>query len=279
MMPGATPRTSQGIAISDAEFAEVRLLAMRLAGINLLPSKKMLVVSRWGKRLAHHGCNSFREYLDLINDPGAAAELRISLDLLTTNETYFFREPKHFEFLRDRVLPTWKPGSKRRIWSAACSSGEEVYSLAMLLAARLKHADWEVLGTDISTRVIRKAATGLYDMARAEQIPGDERRRYCLRGIGPQEGQFLMAESLRSKVRFQHVNLNEPLPSVGEFDVILLRNVMIYFDNDTKARIVDRLLSCLRPGGYFIIGHCDSLSVVPASLKSLQTSIYQKAAT
>jgi chemotaxis protein methyltransferase CheR len=276
-MSGATPRTSQGIAISDAEFAEVRQLAMRLAGINLLPSKKMLVVSRWGKRLAHHGCSSFREYLDLVNEHGGADELRISLDLLTTNETYFFREPKHFEFLRDRVLPTWKPGSKRRIWSAACSSGEEPYSLAMLLSARMTHTDWEVLGTDISTRVIRKAATGLYDIAQAEQIPADERRRYCLRGIGPQEGQFLMAESLRSKVRFQHVNLNETLPHLGEFDVILLRNVMIYFDNDTKARIVDRILACLRPGGHFIIGHCDSMSVIPPSLKNLQASVYQKA--
>jgi chemotaxis protein methyltransferase CheR len=163
----------------------VRALAARLAGINVPLSKWALVVGRWSKRLTHHGLRSFGEYLDLIGEGANAAELQISLDLLTMNETNFFRESKHFDFLRDRVLPTIKRGDAFRVWSAACSSGEEPYSIAMLPAAELTGSSWEILGTDISSRVLETARTGLYDVARASPIPAVYLRRFCLKGIGP----------------------------------------------------------------------------------------------
>ena len=264
------------IPLTDAEFAEVRALAMRLAGINLTPSKKMLVVSRWSKRLHHYNFNSFRQYLNWLKDSRSGNELQVSLDLLTTNETYFFREPKHFEFLRTEVLPQYRSTATLRVWSAACSSGEEPYSLAMLLAAEVRHSNWRVLGTDISTRVLDTARLGLYDDIRAQHIPPEYLQRFCLKGIGPQDGKLMIDGSLQKRVEFRHVNLNETLPTLGQFEVIFLRNVMIYFDTDTKTRIIERLIPCLVPGGYFIIGHSDSLSGVPHALEMLRSSIYRK---
>jgi chemotaxis protein methyltransferase CheR len=266
------------IGISDAEFARVQALAMELAGISLSSSKKTLVVSRWGKRLIHHGLRNYGEYLKLLTDGRAADELQISLDLLTTNETYFFREPKHFDFLRSRVLPAAKPGAAFRVWSAACSSGEEPYSIAMQLAAELKHPNWEVLGTDISSRVLKRAQTGLYDMSRTEGIPPDYLRRFCLKGTGPYADNLLIDRPLRERTRFGRVNLNETLPKLGQFDVIFLRNVMIYFDTDTKANVVSRLIPCLKPGGFFLIGHCDTLHGIPHNLEPVGIAIYRKPA-
>jgi chemotaxis protein methyltransferase CheR len=268
----------QRLSISDGEFAEIRELAMRLAGISLNSSKKALVVGRWGKRLTHHGFSSFRQYLDFLKTNRTGDEVRISLDLLTTNETYFFREPQHFDFLRNHVLRTLAPGNRLRIWSAACSTGEEPYSIAMLLAAELAHSNWEVLGTDISTRVLESARVGLYDIARADRIPAEYLRRFCLKGTGPHDGKLLLDRSVMERVKFRYVNLNEPLPSVGQFDVIFLRNVMIYFDTDTKSRIISRLIPHLRAGGHLLIGHCDTLHGVPHELTTLKASIYCKPA-
>lgn len=265
----------QPVTISDAEFAEVRALALRLTGIQLNGSKKALVVSRWGKRLAHHGFTSFRQYLDHLRTLGSAGELQTSIDLLTTNETYFFREPKHFEFLQREILPASTPERTLRIWSAACSSGEEPYSIAMLLSADLQHRNWEILGSDLSTRVLEAARLGRYDMERTRQIPPAYLRRFCLRGSGPQEGRLLIARPIRERVRFARVNLNEPLPELGRFDVIFLRNVLIYFDTATKTGILNRLASCLRPGGHLLIGHCDTLHGVEHPLRTVKTSIFR----
>jgi chemotaxis protein methyltransferase CheR len=266
------------IRISDAEFAKVRAFALDMAGISLSPAKKTLVVSRWSKRLAHHGLSSFGEYLKLLQDGRSGDELQISLDLLTTNETYFFREPKHFDFMRDRVLPGSKAGGPFRVWSAACSSGEEPYSIAMQLAAELSHSNWEVLGTDISMRVLQRARMGLYDTTRIEGIPPDYLRRFCLKGIGPYANKLLIDQALRQRLRFERVNLTETLPNFGQFDVIFLRNVMIYFDLDTKAKVVGRLLPYLKPGGYFLIGHCDTLHGIDHDLEPLGIAIYRKPA-
>jgi chemotaxis protein methyltransferase CheR len=263
--------------ISDVEFARVRAFAMEMAGISLGASKKSLVVSRWGKRLAHHGLSSYAEYLKLLAGSGSGEEGQIALDLLTTNETYFFREPKHFDFLRDQVLPAAQSDTPFRVWSAACSSGEEPYSIAMLLGAEFNHSNWEVLGTDISSRVLKKARTGVYDMTRTQGIPPDYLRRFCLKGTGPYADTLLIDRPLRARIRFDRVNLNDTLPQLGQFDVIFLRNVMIYFDTDTKAKVVSRLLPRLKPGGYFLIGHCDTLYGLTHNLEPLGISIYRKA--
>jgi chemotaxis protein methyltransferase CheR len=212
----------------------------------------------------------------LINAPDGIAERQISIDLLTTNETYFFREPKHFDFLRDAVLPHANPRDRFRVWSAACSSGEEPYSIAMLLADRLAHKDWEIVGTDLSSRVLDDARKGLYDAVRTQGIPAEYLRRFCLKGTGPYADKILVDRPLRERLQFRQVNLTETLPSLGLFDVIFLRNVMIYFDTPTKADVLARLLPCLKRGGYFLIGHSDTLSGVSHELETVKTAIFRK---
>lgn len=266
------------ITISEAEFAQVRAFALREAGITLTPAKKTLVMGRWNKRLVHHGLASYAAYLKLINDQAQAEERRISIDLLTTNETYFFREPKHFEFLRDAILPKVNARERFRVWSAACSSGEEVYSIAMLLSDRLAHGNWEVLGTDLSTRVLERAREGLYETSRTQGISEDYLRRFCLKGTGPYADKVLMDRPLRERLKFSQVNLNETLPRLGVFDVVFLRNVMIYFDTPTKAAVVARVAQCLRPGGYLLIGHSDTLNGVAHGLEPVKTAIFRKTA-
>ncbi len=270
------PTSGEPIPITDSEFAQVRDLAMRIAGISIATSKKALIVGRWSRRLHHHRLTSFKDYLALLSGSSAGEELQMALDLLTTNETNFFREPKHFDFVRTQVLPTLTPGNRFRAWSAACSSGEEPYSLAMLLADQLESRPWDVLGTDISSRVLDTARTGLYELARANPIPRDYLQRFCLKGNGPHTGQFLIDRAVRDRVQFARANLNERMPDFGQFDVIMLRNVMIYFDAPTKERVVRHLLPALKAGGYFIIGHCDTLAGVTHSLISVSPSVYRK---
>jgi chemotaxis protein methyltransferase CheR len=235
-----------------------------------------LVSGRLAKRVKQRGLNSYDEYFKLLMKNGGDGELQVAIDLLTTNETYFFREPKHFDFLRDKVLPLRKPGKPFRLWSAASSSGEEPYSLAMLLADVLGEAPWELMASDLSMRVLEKARTGLYPMERAEDIPSHYLKRFCLKGTGSQEGNFLIAKELRSRVQYRQVNLNETLPKLGEFDVIFLRNVMIYFDMETKRQVVMRMMQLLAPGGYLIIGHSESLNGVTDDLKVVVPSVYRK---
>jgi chemotaxis protein methyltransferase CheR len=263
-------------ALTDGEFQQFQAWLYRAAGINLTPAKKALLAGRLFKRLKHHQLHSYGDYFQLIMGHGSAAELQIALDLLTTNETYFFREPKHFDFLREHVLPKVKPGKTLRLWSAASSSGEEAYSLAMTLADGLGTTPWEIIGSDISTKVLAKARSGHYPMERAHSIPQPLLVKHCLKGTGSQEGTFLLERSLRSRVHFMPINLNEALPNIGEFEVIFLRNVMIYFDQQTKQQVVARMLPLLKPGGYFIISHSESLNGVSDALEMIKPSIYRK---
>ncbi len=263
-------------AISDHEFSQFQKLIYQLAGINLSPSKKALVSGRLAKRLAQYRLDSYGDYFRLLTASPNSDELQIAVDLLTTNETYFFREPKHFDFLRAQVLPQHKPGSSFRVWSAACSSGEEPYSIAMVLADHLGSSQWEVVASDISTRVLDKARTGHYPLDRTEGISRAHLTRYCLKGVGSQEHTLLVDKELRDRVNFLQVNLNQPLPSLGAFDVIFLRNVMIYFDQETKRQIVQRMLPLLKPGGHFLIGHSESLNGLIDALHPLSPSIYRK---
>jgi len=262
--------------ISDQEFSQFQKLLHQLAGIHLSAEKKAMVCGRLAKRLVQHGIDSYGEYFQMLTAGNNATELQVALDLLTTNETYFFREPKHFAFLRDKVLPAHKPGRSFRAWSAACSSGEEPYSIAMLLADHFGDVPWEVLASDISSRMLEKARTGHYPLERTDGISREHLSRYCLKGIGPQQGTLLIERKLRERVNFQQVNLSKALPALGEFDLILLRNVMIYFNLDTKREVMRRLLPLLRPGGYFLIGHSETLNGVVDGIRMLTPSIYQK---
>lgn len=263
------------IPLSDPEFARFQRFIHGAAGITLSGSKKALVAGRLAKRLAHHGLPSYGRYLDLLDERRDGAELQIAVDLLTTNETYFFRESKHFELLRRLALQARERGRPLRVWSAACSSGEEVYSIAMVLDDVLG-ANWELLGTDISTRVLARARSGHYPLERTRHIPPAYLKRYCLRGTGTQEGTLLIERSLRQRVRLGQLNLNEALPQLGSFDLVFLRNVMIYFNAQTKREVVARLITTLAPGGHFCIGHSESLNDISDALQQVAPSIYRK---
>lgn len=274
----STPAGRGVEAITEAEYAKFQGFIFEAAGITLGPSKKSLVMGRLGKRLALHGVESFADYFKLLSSGLHPDEVQTAVDLLTTNETYFFREARHFEVLRERALSNRRLGQPYRVWSAASSSGEEAYSTAMVLAQCLGTTPWEVLGTDISTRVLQDATRAVYSMERARHMPPDLLHRYCLKGTDEHEGRLLIDRVLRSHVRFAHVNLNAPLPNLGQFDFIFLRNVMIYFSDDTKRQVVGRVLSTLRPGGVFCVGHSESLNGLTDAVQLIAPSVYLKPA-
>jgi len=262
--------------LSEAEFREFQQMIYAVAGIYMPASKRTMVAGRLSKRLKALELATYADYWRYLRSN--TAEKQTAVDLLTTNETYFFREPRHFEFLRDRILPDSPPGQRFRLWSAACSSGEEAYTAAMVLSDTLGGSGWEILASDISTQVLEKARSGRYPMARTDRIPQDSLKRYCLKGIGEAAGTLMVDPPLRAKVDFRQINLNTRLPDVGTFDVIFLRNVMIYFNAETKQQIVARLQACLRPGGYLIIGHSETLNGFQNGLEAVQPSIYRRKA-
>ncbi len=265
------------IALSDSEFTQFQRFIFDAAGITMAEGKKALVSGRLAKRLAHHGLDSYGEYFAMLAGGRHAAEVQMAVDLLTTNETYFFRESKHFDLLRQLAEQAKGSSAPFRVWSAACSSGEESYSIAMVLADVLEARPWEVFGTDISTRVLERARRGHYPMDRASQTPPDYLKRYCLKGNGSEAGTLLVEKPLRSRVQFAHLNLNETLPpSLPQFDVIFLRNVMIYFSTETKRQVVARLLTKLKPSGHFLVGHSETLNDISNAVAPQGPSIYVK---
>ena len=265
------------IRISDQEFALFARLIYKIAGISLSDAKKVLLVGRLSRRLNHYELGSFGEYYRMLATGDFPDEVQTMVNLLTTNETYFFREPGHFDFLRDEILAKRNSAASFRVWSAASSSGEEAYSIAMTLAEALPNAPWEVVGSDISTKVLTKAVTGHYSLDRTDGIPQYMMRKYCLKGVRSHAGTFLIAPELRKKTSFHQINLMHPVDAdIGDFEDIFLRNVMIYFDPETKTRVVHNLLPRLRPGGYLIIGHSETLNGITDRVVSLRPTIYRK---
>lgn len=264
-------------SISQGEFAQFQRFIFEVAGISMSDAKKALVGGRLAKRLTHCGVSSYGEYFRLLQS-GAGGEVQEAIDLLTTNETYFFRESKHFTLLRERAEAARARGQGFRVWSAACSSGEECYSIAMVLDEVFgKTQNWEIIGTDISTRVLHKASAAHYPMERARHVPPDYLRKYCLKGQGSQEGTLLIDGQLRRRVQFGQVNLNTELPKLGQFDLVFLRNVMIYFNGDTKRAVVARIAATLKSDGLLIIGHSESLNDTGAPVRQLAPSVYARA--
>lgn len=263
--------------LNDAEFKGFQRLVHSIAGISLADSKRALVSGRLRRRLGESGANTFGEYLKLITSGGTPQELQTAVDLLTTNETYFFREPKHFEFLRTQLRLPASSRAPMRIWSAASSSGEEAYSIAMVMED-LRPSRWEVLGSDISQRILEKARAARYSTERLTNLPAAYLQRFCTMGKGEAAGTLEIKPALRSRVTFRQVNLNHQLPNLGTFDGIFLRNVMIYFNSDTRRQVLERVLTCLRPGGFLLIGHSDSLVGINLPLQALAPSIFRKPA-
>jgi chemotaxis protein methyltransferase CheR len=262
--------------ITDTEFGRFQRFIFEAAGITLSSAKKALVCGRLSKRLAAHQLGSYTEYFALLSSGTAAGEVQTAIDLLTTNETYFFREPKHFELLRALALAAASRPQPFRVWSAASSTGEECYSIAMVLADCLGQAAWEVVGSDISSRVLARARAAHYPLERTKHIPPAYLKRYCLKGHGEQAGTLLVDRALRGRVRFVQVNLNTELPRLGSFDIVFLRNVMIYFNGDTKRAVVERVLAPLASGGHFFIGHSESLNEISTAVQQIAPSIYRK---
>ena len=235
-----------------------------------------MVSSRLAKRLLHYNLQTYGEYYQLLNSGQYPHEFQLMVNILTTNETYFFREPKHFDFLREQIIKHWR-GDNFRIWSAASSTGEESYSIAMILAEGLGMRKYEVFGSDVNTEVLETARKGVYLMDRLDNMSQHFLDKYCLRGVRSLEGYFRVDEKIRNCVSFDQINLKTSLPrTIGQFDVIFLRNVLIYFDTETKQDIVQRVISVLKPGGYFFISHSETLHSIKTELIMITPSIYQK---
>jgi chemotaxis protein methyltransferase CheR len=264
------------IEISDQEFRQFQGFIYDSAGISLSDAKKPLVSGRLAKRLQQFRINTYGEYFRLLSSGNAPDEVQVAIDLLTTNETYFFREQKHFDFLREQASAARRSHEPFRVWSAACSSGEEAYSIAMVLADCLPDQAWEIVGSDISTRVLQQARKGHYVDERARLIPPRYLQRFCLKGTGAHQGTMLVERSLRNRVEFMQANLTLSPPQLGLFDIIFLRNVMIYFNEDTKRRVVRNVLSLLKPEGVLLVGHSESLNGITDTVRQLAPAIYAK---
>jgi chemotaxis protein methyltransferase CheR len=262
----------------DKGLRQVARLAYDQFGLDLGEGKEGLVESRLGRKLKQHGLASLEEYCSFVESDKTGHALTELIDALTTNHTSFFRESKHFDFLKETAFPAWRGRSEIPIWSAACSSGEEPYSLAMTIQEELgaDAAGATILATDISTRVLAAAAKGLYASDSFPQPLPVWLGKYLLRGTGNSTGWMQIKPGVRKMIRFDRVNLIRPLPSMHAFAAIFCRNVMIYFDRATQERVVNQLGACLEPGGYLFVGHSESLSGVKHSLEYVCPATYRK---
>jgi chemotaxis protein methyltransferase CheR len=262
------------MSLSPASLRMIQAWVYETAGIVINAQKSAMVVSRLWRRVEALGLNDFDAYLAYVFSAEGTAERSDMLDRLTTNETYFFREPAHFARLREQILPSLKE-RPARIWCAAASTGEEPYSLAMVLADQLGMDGWQLVASDICGRALKQANSGLYRLERLELLPVDYLKRYCRRGTGAYQGMMMVDRELRERVRFEQHNLLHSWPEAGSFDVIFLRNVLIYFDQPTRQRVIDNLCAALRPGGWLITGHCESLAGIRLPLQQLAPSVYR----
>lgn len=265
---------TKDIDLTDKEFELFQKFVFKHIGISLSDSKKFLVKNRLFKRLLEYKLDSYSDYYRFIQIN--KAEQTQMLNLITTNETYFFRELSHFNFLQKTIIPNFKT-KNLRVWSAASSVGAEAYSIAMLLEDKVK--SYEIFGSDINSEVIKKANIGLYPLKWMDKIPKDLVRKYCLKGKGEHEGWFLVDRCLIDNMNFKEKNLMDIHNDLGAFDIIFLRNVLIYFDKETKIKIIKNVIANLKVGGYFFISlteHIHDLNI--NNLEQVQSSIFKKVA-
>ena len=270
------PAVAADAELAPSQFQDISRTVYDVAGIQLRPGKEGLVRSRLAKRLRALGVATYDEYLARVAGDASGRELAEMVDALTTNKTNFFREPAHFDFLRDRVLPALPASAPLRIWSAGCSTGEEPYTLAMTLHEALPdlaRRDVRILATDISARVVAQARAGRYPDAVAGEVPPELLRRYFTRGPG---GAWEVGASLRAPIAFARLNLMEAWPMRGPFQAIFCRNVMIYFDKPTQQELVGRYYEMLAPGGHLFVGHSESLSGIAHRFAYVQPAVYRR---
>jgi chemotaxis protein methyltransferase CheR len=266
------------VELSARQFQKVSRLLYRVCGIYFRPDKKALVHARLMKRLRAVGMKSVEEYLDFIEGKNGARELGFLIDVITTNKTGFFREPAHFNFLRNKILPEQK-NLKLRFWSAACSSGEEPYSLAITLRDHLADIDSKdclILATDISTRMLDKARQAIYSPETLRGLPKALVQKNFVKIDDSSSINYQVKDNIRSMVRFAWLNLMDSWPMKGPFNVILCRNVMIYFDRATRQKLINRFWDLLEPGGYLFVGHSEGLSAITHKFRYVQPATYRK---
>jgi chemotaxis protein methyltransferase CheR len=279
-MPTATQKPAD---LTEDQFDEISELVKALCGINLHHGKKELVRSRLAKRLRRLGIATFDEYMACVRSDTTGSELTTMLDALSTNLTHFFREPRHFQYLKEAPLPAIihrnRHSRRIRIWSAGCSSGEEAYSIAIVLADQLSDLgtwDARILATDLCTEMLARAREGTYDAVRLRDTPQPLLVKYFRCVQTRPEPRYQVAERVRKLVHFARLNLMGPWPMRGPFDAIFCRNVMIYFDKPTQNALVERFWRILAPGGTLFIGHSESLTGVKHSFRYVQPTVYQK---
>jgi chemotaxis protein methyltransferase CheR len=266
--------------LKEDEYHRFCTLIYNESGISLGNQKHSLLASRLSKRLRDLGLATFTEYYENVTEDRTGEEFTRMLDLISTNKTDFFREPKHFEFLQDRIIPEHAGAKRIRIWSSACSSGEEPYTIAMTLYDGIQNiAQWDIkiLASDLSTRVLAKAASGMYDEERVRSVASETVKRHFLRGTGESAGLIKVKPHLAGIIQFQRMNLmDDRFPIKTPLDLIFCRNVMIYFDQSTQETLVNKFHRYLKPGGYLFIGHSESLQWVKHPFAAVAPTIYRK---
>jgi chemotaxis protein methyltransferase CheR len=263
------------------EFALFQALIQRETGIALGPHKMPLLISRLLPRLRALGLRTFAEYYQKVKREEGGLELQRMIDCICTNETRFFREPAQFELLRRVLIPAFREARPRRIrvWSAACSTGEEPYSVAMTLLLGLPRSGFpiEIVATDLSTRALERAQRAIWPIERAAEIPSEHLNAFMLRGKGPQRGNMKAGPEIRALVSFHRHNLIAAArPALGLFDLILCRNVLIYFDAPTRALVVSRLLESMNPRGFLFLGHAEGLSFMSPQVETVMPAVYRR---
>ncbi|MBF0399893.1 MAG: protein-glutamate O-methyltransferase [Magnetococcales bacterium] len=275
------------ITLSDSDFQRLSAFIESTSGIQMPLSKKSMLTARIQKRLRLLKMHSFTDYVDCVLDPhDQTQELINFLDIVTTNKTDFFREPNHFTYLTDTVIPDLMQGTGAgvsrpfRIWSAPCSTGEEPYTMAMVIqefAGKTRGFKCQILGTDLSTRALQHAENAVYDMDKAEPVPLPFKQKYMLRGKDRSLPRVRMKPEIRAMVRFQHLNfMDNDYPISQPMDVIFCRNCLIYFDRPTAEKIVNKLCRHLVAGGYLFIGHSETLNKLQVPVVPVAPTIYQR---
>jgi chemotaxis protein methyltransferase CheR len=274
---------SQGLQVNEKQYRQLAALVYSLSGINLGDSKKELLRARLAKRMRTCGCPDVCNYIDRLQTDKTGQELVLFLDCITTNKTDFFREPQHFDFLVRDLLPKLDklcgPNAPLRIWSAACSTGEEPYTLAMVLQEN--RAFWErrgasILASDLSTKVLEHAKNAVYTQDRVADLPRQVLTTYFQRGTNRWLGYVRVRPELRAMVQYRRINLMDTFNFDQPFHVIFCRNVMIYFDKPTQERLVEKFHQCLVKGGYLFVGHSESLTGINHRFSYVRPAVYCK---
>jgi chemotaxis protein methyltransferase CheR len=281
-MAGADLSDFYRVQLSDEEFKKLSSFIYKESGIRLPPVKKVMLQCRLQKRLRDLNLHTFKEYCDLLfSREGIDGEIIHMLDVVSTNKTDFFREPSHFDFLNEKILPEFyqtNKGKQFKIWSAGCSSGEEPYTLSIVLSEFAeKHSgfDFTIMATDISTRILQTAMNAVYKEERVEIVPISLKKKYMLKSKDRTNPTVKMAPNIRNKVRFGRLNFMDDHYSISEtFDVIFCRNVLIYFDRETQEQVINKLCTKLKPEGHLILGHSESILNMKLPLKQIRPTIY-----